>query len=47
MLPEVLETVRGILQYHYGDSAPLQILLVAEIRIHGDERIKMTLRQFQ
>jgi hypothetical protein len=47
VLAEVLETIGRRLQYHNSDPAPLQILLTAEIRIYGYQRVKISFRQFQ
>ena len=43
----MLKPIREVCQDDYGDSAPLYVLLVAEIRIHGDQHIEMTFRKFQ
>ena len=47
MWAEVLNTIGRRLEYHYGDSAPRQILLIAEIRIHRDQHIKFSFRYSQ
>jgi len=47
VLLELLETVGRRLENHYGDPAPLQILLVAKVGIDGDQHIKTGFRQFQ
>jgi len=44
---EVLKTIGRRLQYHNSDPAPLQILLIAEIRVYRYQRIKIIFRQFQ
>ena len=41
---EVLETIGRRLEYHDGDSAPRQILLVAEVRIHRHQHVKFSFR---
>ena len=44
---EVLNTIRRRLEDYDGDSAPRQILLVAEVRIYRDQNVEFSFRYCQ